>query len=96
MYSGHDLTYEEPEKSKWRIFWDSFWRTTLGKYVATRLTALAIVLTVLIAPCTLPGLLYTIGMVGVTLVVGGIIAGRVSQNQGKGFWNGFGNYINEN
>ena len=53
-------------------------------------------LTVLIAPCTLPGLLYTIGMVGVTLVVGGIIAGRVSQNQGKGFWNGFGNYINEN
>ena len=24
MYSGHDLTYEEPEKSKWRMFCDSF------------------------------------------------------------------------
>jgi len=96
MYSGHDLTYEEPEKSKWRMFWDSFWASDVGKIVSISLIVLALVLTKAIAPCMLIPCISLINTVAITLVVGGIIAGKTSQNQGKGFWNGFGNYINEN
>lgn len=94
--SSLQLTYQEKKKSKIKRLWESLWNRWWGKAIAIALTALAILLTWYIAPCTLPALIFTLGITTATLVVGGILAGIQSENQGKGFWNGFANHINDN
>jgi len=42
------------------------------------------------------GYVYALVGVAVTLLIGGLFAGRQSKKRGKGFWNGFANYLNEN
>ena len=94
--SALHLTYEPPQKSKWEKFWDSLWNRWWGKVIAVSLTAISFVVTAVFAPCMLPTFLFTLASVGVTLIAGGVIAGILSAERGKGFWNGFFNYINEN
>lgn len=38
----------------------------------------------------------TLGSVAATLIVGGVISGIQSKKVGKGLWNGFANYLNDN
>ena len=94
--SGLELTYEPPEKSKWKKFWESLWNRWWGKVIAVALAVIALVVTLAISRCMFMGFIYSLVGVAVTLVIGGILAGIQSQKRGKGFWNAFANYLNEN
>ena len=94
--SGLELTYEPPQKSKLKRLWESLWNRWWGKVIAVALAVIALVVTLVFSRCAFMGFVYALVSVGATLVIGGLFAGRQSQKRGKGFWNGFANYINEN
>ena len=89
-----ELVFVPKAKSMFTRYWEKFWRSDIGKAVAIRLTIIALVLA--IATGNIVGFLITLGVVTATLLIGGINAGTRSKHQGKGGWNGFVNYINDN
>lgn len=90
------LTYEPPQKSKWKKFWQSLRNRWWGKVIAVALAVIALVVTLVFSRCAFMGYIFSLASVAVTLTVGGLISGTQSQKRGKGFWNGFANYLNEN
>ena len=93
------LTYDPPKLTKWQAFWRSDW----GKATAALLLFVATVLTLefslafpIAAGAIWAGYGMTFGLTAVSLGVGAAIAGYRSSRQGKGFWNGFGEYIHDN
>ena len=94
IVSELELVFVPKAKSMFTRYWEKFWRSPIGKVVAIRLTMIALVLAIVTG--NIVGFLITLGMVIGTLLVGGIKAGIRSKRQGKGGWNGFVNYINDN
>ena len=84
------LAYDPPELN----WWEKFWQSTAGKFVAVSLVVIAAVL------CALTGqlglFLMTAGSVAASLVIGASIAGYQSYACGRGFWRGFEQYIDGN
>ncbi len=85
-----ELSYDPPELSKWKRFWNS----TLGKIIAVKLAALAIALCIITG--NIPMLLVSAGLVLGSLLIGAIIGGYQSTVKGKSFWQGFASYVNRN
>ena len=94
IFSGLDLVYAPPAKSKWSRLWNEFWKSDVGKILAVEITLFACALSIITGTfgCFLIGL----AGVGVTLLVGSIISGVIGKKTGKGFWNSFFNYLNDN
>lgn len=94
VFSALEIVYDSPTKSKWTRFWSHFWKSWVGHLVAVVLAVIALI--VAIFTQTWGMYLIALGSVAATLVVVGIITGILSKKVGKGFWNGFANYLNEN
>ena len=89
LLTGNTIVYEAEKLSKFQICWQRFWKSKEGILCAIGLTVLAFCL-----PCD--KLLPALALIGVTLTlaVGATFAGFRNYSYGKGFWNGFFNYLN--
>ena len=93
------LTYDPPKLTKWQAFWRSKWgnaTAALLLFVATVLTLEFSLAFPIAAGAIWAGYGMTFGLTAVSLGAGAAIAGYRSSRQGKGFWNGFGEYIHDN
>ena len=104
VYNGYtiepngDLVYDAEKLSGWDLrkrWWKAFWGSDVGKIIGIDVFLAATLMAVL-CPAFAPIYVGTAIGVGITLGIGGAIAGYRSRKQGSGFWEGFGNYINEN
>ena len=93
------LTYDPPKLTKWQAFWRSKWgnaTAALLLFVATVLTLEFSLAFPIAGGAIWAGYGMTFGLTAVSLGAGAAIAGYRSSRQGKGFWNGFGEYIHDN
>ena len=105
VYNGYtietdgELSYEPDELSNWSYFWkvtwNKFWNSKIGKGLAIGLFVAATVLAIVYPPFAAIYGQALLG-VGLSLGVGGLIAGIRSRSQGNSFWDGFVNHISEN
>ena len=105
VYNGYtietdgELSYEPDELSEWKYFWkvtwNKFWNSKIGKGLAIGLFVAATVLAIVYPPFA-PIYGQALLGVGLSLGVGGLVAGLRSRSQGNGFWDGFVNHISEN
>ena len=94
-----ELSYEPDELSEWKYFWkvtwNKFWNSKFGKGLAIGLFVAATVLAIVYPPFAAIYGQALLG-VGLSLGVGGLVAGLRSRSQGNSFWDGFVNHISEN
>ena len=105
VYNGYtietdgELSYEPDELSEWKYFWkvtwNKFWNSKFGKGLAIGLFVAATVLAIVYPPFAVIYGQALLG-VGLSLGVGGLVAGLRSRSQGNSFWDGFVNHISEN
>ena len=105
VYNGYtietdgELSYEPDELSEWKYFWKvtwrNFWNSKFGKGLAIGVFVAATVIAI-VCPAFAPIYGQALLGVGLSLGVGGLIAGIRSHIQGNGFWDGFVNHISEN
>ena len=105
VYNGYtietdgELSYEPDELSEWKYFWkvtwNKFWNSKFGKGLAIGLFVAATVLAIVYPPFAAIYGQALLG-VGLSLGVGGLVAGLRSRSQGNSFWDGFVNHISEN
>jgi len=72
--------------------WQRFWRSETGRTLAVGLLTFGLVLSLI---CPKLGLVLgvSLGLAGVSLVAGGLSAGRRSRDRGGEFWEGFVNHV---
>jgi len=84
----NELFFEPPRLTGWQ----RFWRSEAGRALAVGLLTFGLVLSVL---CPKFGLVFglSLGLAGVSLVAGGVSAGRRSRDRGGECWEGVVDYV---